>query len=103
MSRNDKIRRVVSKLPETPRFRKGKIQRDSSGSIIYENHFRNLKRIDYMDISPESKKLLQSQYVDRVVMIDNMRRRRRTLKFIYRASISAIILAIITTMLWLRK
>lgn len=36
---------MADKLPPFPKLKGRRIQRDSAGNIIYENHFRNLKEI----------------------------------------------------------
>lgn len=51
MSRNSKTRYAAEQLPPYPQTYKGRVQRDSSGNIIYVDHFRALK-----DIQAEMKK-----------------------------------------------
>lgn len=84
MSRNSKIRYMAEQLPPFPKLNGKRVQRDSSGNIIYVNHFRELKLIqDTMEqqgYGPKHPKTAKAwaEYASRVWAYDKWAKRKQT-------------------------
>jgi hypothetical protein len=83
VSRNDKIRKMASKLPKFPKLDGKKVQYDSKGEIIYVDHFREFKKIQqkHMDMGKSSRdpEILKEwgRYSTRVMEYDRIVNKKR--------------------------
>jgi len=102
--RNVNIRKMAEKLPPYPQLIGRKIQRDSEGNIIYKNHFRALKKIQYemegKGFNSKSEEVFAAYnvYIQSVLHYDSLKNKKGKLGI---GAIIIIIIAIIYALIYL--